>query len=95
VDRLEGKVNTIMLRSLGNFATEYEYVNMAYIKPCIMYDYLRTTVGDQTFFKGLKKYYEEYAFKNATPYDIVGVYEKLGADANGFFESFYNGKAII
>ena len=95
VDRLEGKVNSAMLRSLKDFTSEYEYVNIAYIKPCIMYDTLRKTVGDEKFFKGLKRYYEEYAFKNARPYDIVGIYEKLGADTNGFFESFYNGSAIL
>ncbi|MBQ3219685.1 MAG: hypothetical protein IJB32_03745 [Clostridia bacterium] len=84
-----------MLRSLKDFTGEYEYVNIAYIKPCIMYDYLRETIGDQTFFKGLSKYYKTYCFKNVSPYDIVGVYEKLGADTNGFFESFYDGKVII
>ena len=95
VDRLEGKVNSVMLRPLKDFNSEYEYVNLAYIKPCIMYDTLRKTIGDEKFFKGLKRYYEQYAFKNAEPYDIVGVYEKLGADSNGFFESFYNGSAIL
>ncbi len=95
VDRLEGKVNTEMLRSLGEFSTEYEYVNIAYLKTCVMYDYLRTTIGDENFFKGLKKYYSQYAFTNAGPYDIVGIYEKLGLGTNGFFESFYSGKAII
>ena len=88
-------MNTVMLRSLKDFNSEYEYVNMAYIKPCIMYDYIRTTIGDQKFFSALARYYEEYSFKNAKPDDIVGVFEKTGADTNGFFESFYNGKAII
>ena len=60
-----------------------------------MYDYLRKTVGDETFFKGLKKYYKEYCFKNATPDDLVGIYEKLGSGTNGFFESFFDGKVII
>ncbi len=95
VDRLDGKVNTTMIRSLKDFSSEYEYVNIAYIKTCIMYDTLRKTIGDERFFKGLKRYYEEYSFKNATPYDIVGVYEKIGADTNGLFESFYNGKVIL
>lgn len=94
-DKVLGGVNTKMLRSLKDFTGEYEYVNIAYIKPCIMYDYLRETIGDQTFFKGLSKYYKTYCFKNVSPYDIVGVYEKLGADTNGFFESFYDGKVII
>lgn len=94
-DKILGGVNTTMLRSLKDFSSEYEYVNIAYIKPCIMYDYLRETIGDQMFFKGLKTYYKNYCFKNAQPYDIVGVYEKLGADTNGFFRSFYDGKVII
>ena len=94
-DKVFGKVNTVMKRSLKDFTSEYEYVNMTYIKPCIMYDYLRETIGDGKFFKGLKKYYETYKFKNAVPDDLVGIYEKLGADSNGFFESFFDGKVII
>lgn len=95
VDRLEGKVDTSMLRNLSEYTTEYEYVNVAYIKGCIMFDYLRQTIGDKRFFDGLRRYYKEYSFKNATPDDLVGVYEKIGADSNGFFESFYLGKVII
>ncbi len=94
-DKVLGSVNTSMIRSLDEFTGEYEYVNISYIKPCIMYDYLRTTIGDELFFKGLKKYFNSYCFKNVTPYEVVGVYEKLGADTNGFFESFYQGKVVI
>ncbi len=94
-DKIFGKVNTVMLRSLGEFNSEYEYVNMAYIKPCIMYESLRNSVGDELFFKGLKKYYKEYCFKNAHPDDLVGAFEKVGADTNGFFQSFFEGKVII
>jgi aminopeptidase N len=60
-----------------------------------MYDYLRKTIGEDKFFKGLIRYYDQYKFLNATPYDLVGSFEKVGADVNGFFESFYNGKVII
>lgn len=94
-DKLFGKVNTVMLRSLKDFTSEYEYVNMAYIKPCIMYDTLRVTLGEEKFFKGLTRYYENYKFKNATPDDLVGVYERIGADSNGFFKSFFDGTVII
>lgn len=94
-DKVFGKVDTSMLRSLKDFDTEYEYVNMAYIKPCIMYDTLRTTLGDMRFFNGLKKYYQNYKFKNAKPHDLVGAFEKVGADSNGYFESFFDGTAII
>ncbi len=94
-DKIFGKVNTVMLRELGEFTSEYEYVNMAYIKPCIMYENLRVSVGDSIFFKGLKRYYKEYCFKNARPEDLVGAFEKVGADTNGYFDSFFNGKVII
>ena len=95
IDKLDGKVNTSMVRGLGDFYSEYEYVNIAYIKPCIMYDYLRKSIGDEKFFKGLRKYYNDYSFKNAIPDDLVGSFEKTGADTNGFFDSFFSGKVII
>ncbi len=94
-DKIYGKVNTVMNRSLKDFTSEYEYVNMAYIKPCIMFDTLRQTIGDKAFFKGLEKYYKTYAFLNATPDDLVGVFESCGADVTGFFYSFFEGKVII
>lgn len=94
-DKLNKKVNTVMIRSLKDFSSEYEYVNIAYIKPCIMYDSLRKTIGEKRFFEALKKYYDKYKFKNAKPDDLVGVFEKVGADSNGFFHSFFEGKAII
>lgn len=94
-DKIFGNANTVMLRSLKDFSSEYEYVNMAYVKPCIMYDYLRETIGEDKFFKGLKNYYERYKFKNAVPDDLAGVFEKTGADTNGFFKSFFEGKVII
>ena len=94
-EKLFGGADTSMMRGLGEYSGEYEYVNIAYIKPTIMYDCLRETVGDNIFFKGLKRYYSEYKFKNADPYDLVGVFEKSGADTNGYFESFFDGKVIL
>ena len=94
-DKLFNNVNTCMDRTLGEFTSEYEYVNLSYIKPCIMYDLLRKTLGDNKFFGGLKKYYSEYKFKNAEPCDLVGVYQKIGANAEGFLQSFIDGKEIL
>ncbi len=94
-DKLFGGVDTTMLRAIPEYGSEYEYVNIAYVKACIMHEYLRNSIGDELFFKGLKRYYEDYKFKNATPYDLVGSYEKTGGSANGFFDSFFEGKVII
>ncbi len=94
-EKLYGNIDTSMLRSLGQYSGEYEYVNIAYVKSCIMYDILRQTLGDDDFFNGLKKYYNQYKFKNAIPDDLVGIYERMGEDTNGFFESFFTGKVIL
>ncbi len=94
-DKLYKKVDTSMLRNLNEFSSEYEYVNIAYIKSVIMYDTLRKTVGDEKFFDSLKSYYKKNAYKNVTPYDLVGAFEGEGLDVNGYFESFFNGKEVL
>lgn len=94
-DRITGSVDTTMTRSLSEYTSEYEYVNIAYVKACVMFDWLRNTVGDEKFFAGLKRFYDENAFKTATPESLVGAFERAGANSNGFFESFFNGTAII
>ncbi len=94
-DKLFGEVNTSMMRSLNEFSGEYEYVNIAYVKPCIMYDNLRVTIGDEKFSKCLKNYYKNYAFQNVTPDHLVSEFEREVKDCSKYFESFFNGKAII
>ncbi len=94
-NKVFNNVNTKMDRALNEFTSEFEYVNMAYVKPCIMYDYFRTSVGDNKFFNGLKTYYNTYAFKNACIDDLIASFEKCGAGAKVFFEGFLNGTVII
>ncbi len=94
-DKLFEKVDTSMLRSLGEYTSEYEYVNIAYMKPCIMYDNLRASIGDEKFFNALKRYYNENCFKNAKPQNLVSAFIKVGANVEGYFNSFFEGKVII
>ena len=94
-DKLFKEVNTSMIRNLKDFTSEYEYVNVAYLMPCVMYDGLRNTIGEEKFFDGLRRYYKDYKFKNATPDDLIASFIKVGADAEGYLNSFFNGKAII
>ncbi|MBQ7339720.1 MAG: M1 family metallopeptidase [Clostridia bacterium] len=94
-DKLFLKVDTSMLRSLKDFTSEYEYVNVAYIKPCIMFDNLRITIGEEKFFASLKDYYEEYKFKNATPDDLVSRFENRVGEVHKYFNSFFEGKEVI
>ena len=94
-NKIVGNVNTTMTRSVPEYTSEYEYVNISYVKACIMYDYLRQTVGDAKFFAGLRRFYDENAYKTATPESLVGAFERAGANSNGFFESFFDGTVII
>ena len=94
-DKLFGKVNTRMCRALDEFSSEYEYVNIAYIKPVIMYDTLRKSIGDERFFSSLKKYVQEMQYKNATPDDLIGAFERAGSKTEGFLRSFFDGKVVI
>ncbi len=93
--RIVGNVDTTMTRAVPEYSSEYEYVNISYVKACIMYDYLRQTVGDAKFFAGLKRFYDENAYRTATPESLVGAFERAGADSNGFFKSFFDGTAVI
>ena len=94
-DKLFGQANTTMLRGLKDFKSEYEYVNISYIKPCIMFEGIRTSIGDEKFFSALKNYYKTYKFKNATPDDMVGEFEKQVKDSSGYFNSYFEGKVIL
>lgn len=94
-DKLFGNKNTTMTRSLADFTTSYEYVNIAYVKGALMFDYLRMGVGDEVFYNGLKTYLADNSYKIATPDSLVGAFEKVGANTNGFFKSWFNGEVVI
>ena len=84
-----------MGRHLKDFVSDYEYVNIAYNKGLIMFDSLRTSIGDDRFFKGLKDYFERANGKIATPEQLIESFTATGVDIAGFFDSFLEGKIII
>lgn len=94
-DALKLGKDTRMNRSLAEYKTEYEYYELNYVLPVIMYDMARESVGDKLFFKGLKNLYSDNKFKICDFESLCGAFEKAGADLSGFFESFVYGKAII
>lgn len=91
-----GSVDTSMSRPLNSYNTEPEYVYMAYVKGALLFDSLRENVGEEKFLLVMKKYFENFRYKNATPSDLIGIFEKyLGCDMEGFFESWIDGKVVI
>lgn len=90
-----GQWDTRMSRSLKEYLSEYEYRAVAYDKSVVMWDCLRKSVGDKKFFAALKRYYKENTYKMAGVGDLVGSFEKCGADVAGFFDGFLSGKGIV
>ena len=88
--------DTSMQRSLNEFKTEPEYVNLIYTKGVLMYDTIRSSVGEKNFLNALKIYYKNFAFKIARGDDLVNCFEsECGRKLRGLFESYLTGKVVI
>ncbi len=87
--------DTTMNRPLTAFAGEYEYRNIAYDKGVILFDRVRQTVGERKFFTGLKNYVASYTGKIASPADLIACFHRAGANIEGLFDSFTEGKCVI
>ena len=90
-----GRTDTKMTRHLKEYLSDYEYKCLSYDKAVVMLDALRKSVGDKKFFAGLRRYYADNRYKIATPYNMVGSFEKVGLDVAGFFDSFLEGKGVL
>ncbi len=87
--------NTIdgsVLKSLSEFEGWSDYGPTAYDRGAQILHELRKILGDDTFFKIIKSYVEQYKFKIATTEDFVRVCEEVsGKDLTDFFKPWFNG----
>ena len=96
VSTIRGDVNTQMDLAVNEYQNDYEYSYMVYIKGVIMFDSLKNMVGKDKVVAGLKKYFRENKFKNATKLDFFEAFKTAcHKDLNGFFEGFLDGSTII
>ncbi len=93
-NQIFGKADTSMTRNLGAFASEYEYVNVAYNKGLLMFEAVRSAMGDKKFFAAAKSYFEDCRFKIASPDDLVSHFAAKH-DVEGMFNSYIEGKVVI
>lgn len=88
--------NLSMQLPLNEYVSEYEYVYMVYVKGTIFIDELRKNLGDEDFFRGLKKLYKDNAFKIVTKEDFISAFNaKSGVDVTSFVEGYLSGKTEI
>ena len=90
------KVDTSMNRRLDQFGNEPEYVYAVYVRGMLMFDDIRNIVGDRLFFKSLQNYINKYKGQNATPENLISVFENTaGKRIKQIFMSYIDGSAII
>jgi aminopeptidase N len=95
-EQIFGSIDTTLTRTLGEYRTEPEYVYMAYVKAMLLFNELRTTIGDKAFFKAIKQYYNENQFQNVTPEMLITSFEKsTKRNLKSWFSSWIDGKVII
>jgi len=71
------------------FATNYAYSVTAYYKGLLFLTQLDYLMGNEALQKTLKRYYNEYAFKNPTPNDFIRIAEKVsGMQVQWFLNEF-------
>lgn len=71
------------------YATNYAYSVAAYYKGMLFLTQLDYLMGNEALLKTLKRYYQEYAFKNPTPNDFVRIAEKVsGMQLQWFLNEF-------
>lgn len=96
ISTIKGDVNTKMNLAVNEYQNDYEYSYMVYIKGVIMFDSLKSMVGENKVLAGLKKYYSDNKFKNATKQDFFDAFKAAcHSDLDGFFEGYLDGTTII
>lgn len=96
IQTLRGDVNTKMNLAVNEYQNDYEYSYMVYVKGVIMFDSLKGMVGEKKVVAGLKKYYAENKFENATTEDFFNAFDDAcHKDLKTFFDGFLNGTTII
>ena len=93
--QLNGKTDTSMNRNLGAYSGDLEYCYISYNKGMLLFDMLRRSMGDKAFMNCLSDYFSTYKYKIASSDDIIGVFAASGADVEGVFRAFIDGKIII
>lgn len=96
IETIRGEVNTKMNLAVFEYQNDYEYSYMVYVKGVIMFDSLKSVVGEKNMICGFKKYYDENKFKIATKNDFYSAFKSAcHQDVETFFEGYLNGTAII
>ena len=87
----DGRMN----RHLSTYLTEGEYVAVTYYKGALLFDTLRTLVGDEKFQAALSRYYKDNMLKIANEQSLCSAFKTQGYDVDSIISGWTNDTAII
>jgi hypothetical protein len=75
--------------------SEGDYGLFVYGKGPLFFHALRQELGDETYFKIMQTYYQEYKYKIARPDDLIGVIERVsGRNIEPLIETWLETKVV-
>lgn len=93
---IRGYFDGRMDRTIYDFDTEPEYTQLTYTKALLMFDSIMQDIGEKKLIRGLKKYYEEFAFSIAQPEGLIDCLCKgSGYNLESYIFSWIEGKVVI
>lgn len=86
----------VMERRLPEFLTELDYTYASYVKGALMFNSLRSLIGDKAFYAALRTYFSEYSGKIAAPDHMIAAFEaSSGLPLTSYFNGWLSGSDIV
>ncbi len=94
-DSIDIDVNTKMNIAVNEFANEYEYTYMIYVRGVIMYDHMANEIGQKNFISGLKKIYKKYKFEKVDSEKFASCFGTKSGKIEEILNEFLNGNCYL
>jgi aminopeptidase N len=84
-----GEEGEIMRRSAFHYTTN-AYVIASYMKPAVVLHALRGVLGEETFLRAFREFYNRWAYRHPYPWDLWNTFEDVsGRDLGWFWRSWF------
>ncbi len=84
-----------MNRPLSSYLTEGEYVAVTYLKGALLFDALRSLVGDKKFQGAMRQYYADNIYGVATQTDLIEAFKSQGYDISSIVIGWVNDTVLM
>ncbi len=91
----KSSASTLAMTAEISTLSETDYTVLSYVKGAMLFDTLRTLVGDEKLLLALSTYYRNNAYSIATANDLVSAFDEIDVKAGGIIRSFVEGKEMV